>query len=73
MTPRKKNGHAPITYAVILVIALYVSAQLAAAVHYVEGHETEGNFYSAVLNKFFISPEPEHIAIYSKIIRYITF
>lgn len=53
MTPRKKNEHAPIMYAVILVIALYVSAQLASAVHYVENHEpTEENYYSAILNKF---------------------
>lgn len=75
MTPRKKNEHAPIIYAVILVIALYVSAQLAAAVHYVEGHETEGNFYSAVLNKFndTLTNEPFRFVVCDRTWKYVLY
>lgn len=52
MTPKKKNEYAPIINAVIVIIALYVSAQLAAAVNFVELHGSQGNFFAAVLNKF---------------------
>ena len=66
MTPKKKSGYTPLIYAGIVLIALYVSAQLAAAVSYAELYgAAQSSFYMTVLNYFSdtVTNTPFHFVI----------
>lgn len=66
MTPKKKSGYEPFIYVGIVIVALYISAQLAAAVEYAELSGTaQSNFYMTVLNYFSdtVTNNPFHFVI----------
>ena len=66
MTPKKESGYKPLIYVGIVIVALYISAQLAAAVSYAELYGgTQSNFYMTVLNYFSdtVTNNPFHFVI----------
>lgn len=66
MTPKKKSGYAPFIYVGLVILSLYISAQLAAAVQYAELYgAAQSNFYLTVLNYFSdtVTNTPFHFVI----------
>ena len=69
MTPKKKSPYTPLIYVGLVILALYISVHLAAAVTYAELYgASQSNFYLTVLDRFSdtITNEPFHFVICDK-------